>query len=50
LKISLIMEYFQIKVNWLNVRIKILEQVWFWPQNSEFRSAFGLIFGWNMVW
>jgi hypothetical protein len=27
LKISLIMEYFQIKVNWLNVRIKILEQV-----------------------
>ena len=50
LKFSLNMEYFQIKTDLPYVRIKFLEQVWFWPQNSEFRSAFGLIFGRNMVW
>ena len=33
-----------------NVRIKFLEQVWLWPPNSEFESAFGLIFGRNIVW
>ena len=49
-KMSLNTEYFQIKVDLLNVRSKFLEQVWFWPQNSKFGSAFGLIFGKNMVW
>jgi hypothetical protein len=50
LKFSLNTEYFQIKVDLLNVKIMPMEQVWFWPQNSEFQSAFGLIFGRNMVW
>ena len=44
------MEYFKIKVDMLNVGMKILEEVWFWPQSSEIGSAFGLIFGKNMVW
>ena len=49
-KVSKIMEYFLIKVDVLNVIIKFLEQVWFGHQISKFRSAFGLIFGRNMVW
>ena len=44
------MEYFQIEFDLLNVKNKFLEQVWFWPDNGEFGSAFGLIFGRNMVW
>ena len=50
LKFSLTMEYFQIKVNLPNAGIRFWEKVWFWPQNSEFGSAFGPIFGRNLVW
>ena len=50
LKISLTTLYLQSKYDLLNVRIKFLEQVWFWTQNSKFGSAFGLIFGRNVVW
>ena len=50
LNIFLNIEYFQIKVDLPNVWIKFLEQVWFWPQHSVFGSAFGLMFGRNMVW
>ena len=38
------------KVYLFYVWIRLLESVGFWPQNNEFGSAFGLIFGKNMVW